>query len=208
MLTLEELDSVRGVEYIEHGQRIYTILRGMKERCSNPNHVGWANYGGRGITVCEEWATPITGWKPFYTWSLNNGYAPELTIDRIDNDGNYSPSNCRWATTKQQALNRSNNRLLTVLGETKTLTEWAQDSRCKVSLEALYKRLNSYAYEPELALTKINPRAKQIMLWGETKTIVDWVKDPRIDVTSSQASNRIFRGWSIKDSLTKPIRRA
>lgn len=84
------------------GTRIYEIWSSMRKRCENPNSQSFCNYGGRGISVCNEWSDFVV----FRDWALSNGYAEDLSIDRVNNDGNYEPSNCRWATAKEQANNR------------------------------------------------------------------------------------------------------
>lgn len=82
--------------------RLYNSWRGMKNRCKNPSNNRWQYYGGRGIKVCDEWQQFL----PFRDWALKNGYAPDLTIDRIDVDGDYCPENCRWIPPAAQAANR------------------------------------------------------------------------------------------------------
>lgn len=111
----------------KHGKcktRIYHIYRGIKSRCYDKNCNGYKNYGGRGITVCDEW---LNDFMNFYNWSMDNGYDDTLSIDRIDVNGNYEPSNCRWADLKVQANNKRNNVYLTYNGKTQTISQWAEE---------------------------------------------------------------------------------
>jgi hypothetical protein len=105
------------------GTRLYNIWVGLKGRCNNPNDARYDRYGGRGISVCEEWNTSF---QSFYDWAISNGYSEDLTIDRIDNDGNYEPSNCKWSTNKEQCNNRVTNINIKIGNTTKTLTEWCE----------------------------------------------------------------------------------
>ena len=96
----------------------------MKVRCYNPRDKHYERYGGRGITVCDEW---LNNFPAFYKWSIQNGYRQGLTIDRIDNDGNYCPENCRWTTYSVQNSNTSRNiKISDKLGNTKILKEWSE----------------------------------------------------------------------------------
>ena len=100
--------------------RLYKIWQGMKTRCQNVNSPAYQDYGAKGINVCDEWST----FEPFKDWAINNGYTDELTIDRLDYNGNYEPSNCRWATLKEQMNNKSDNIVIECDGESHTLMEW------------------------------------------------------------------------------------
>jgi hypothetical protein len=95
----------------------------MKTRCYNFNTNAYKYYGGRAITVCDEWKNDFMN---FYIWAINNGYRDALTLDRINNDGNYSPDNCRWVTIREQSLNRRDSHLVTVNDITKPLNEWCR----------------------------------------------------------------------------------
>lgn len=103
------------------GTRLYDTWQGMKARCYNKNDARYGKYGGRGITICDEW---LNSFPTFRDWALNNGYADTLTIDRIDNDGCYCPENCRWATNKEQANNRRSNVTIQIGNSKRSLKEW------------------------------------------------------------------------------------
>jgi len=106
------------------GTRLYKVWCAMKERCANPHNKSYRRYGGRGITVCEEWERSFSA---FREWAMENGYKDKLTIDRIDTDVGYSPNNCRFVTTAQQNRNYSRNHLITYNGQTKCLSDWADE---------------------------------------------------------------------------------
>lgn len=108
----------------KHGsepKRLYRIWAGMRSRCYDKNNKDFNRYGGRGITVCQEWQDFML----FREWAFSNGYKEDLSIDRIDNTGPYCPQNCRWSTAKVQANNRTNNHKVSYRGETKNISEWA-----------------------------------------------------------------------------------
>lgn len=107
----------------KHGQsgtRLYLIWNGMRQRCENPRDTTFHNYGGRGISVCNEWLN----FNSFFMWAIANGYKDDLSIDRKDNNGNYEPGNCRWITLREQQRNKRTNRLITYDGKTMCLKDW------------------------------------------------------------------------------------
>lgn len=110
-----------------HGRsdsKLYQAWADMKTRCQNPGNTFYARYGGRGIIVCDEWQE----FEPFMEWAVTNGYDEALTIERIDNDGNYEPENCKWITQSEQCQNRRSCRYITYKGITKNLTQWAKET--------------------------------------------------------------------------------
>lgn len=109
-----------------HGKsntRLYEIWTDMKQRCLNPNQKTYKYYGGRGITICEEW---LDDFMNFYDWAMENGYQDKLTIDRIDVNGKYEPNNCRWVTMETQLRNTRRNHFIEINGERHTIAEWAR----------------------------------------------------------------------------------
>lgn len=108
--------------------RFYRAWRAMHRRCYNPSTQHYERWGGRGIKVCERWHH----FDNFYD-DMFSSYKDSLNLDRINNDGNYEPSNVRWATPKEQAINRSSNKYVTHAGQRKTVAEWAAIAQCKNS---------------------------------------------------------------------------
>lgn len=130
--------------------RLYTIWKSMRRRCLGVTHSSYRHYGGRGISICDEWEDFLK----FREWALTNGYKDLLTLDRKNNDGNYEPDNCRWVTQRTNSNNRRNTVTVTAFGETKPLAFWAEDDRCKVSYRVLHKRLFISGWPVEKAITK------------------------------------------------------
>ena len=127
-----------GDRWKTHGcpnKKLYWVWSAMKGRCLNKSNKQYKDYGERGIDICVEWIN----YEHFYKWAIENGYKQGLTIDRLDNDKGYNPSNCRWADNFQQSQNRRSNHFVTHEGQTKTLAEWGRDFGIKEN--TLYTRL-------------------------------------------------------------------
>lgn len=110
---------------VKHGMyntRLYRTWSAMRNRCSNSANHAYRYYGGRGITVCSEWEE----FESFMEWAMENGYQENLTIDRINVDGNYEPDNCRWATLEIQANNKRTSKYIEFQGEKHTVSEWSR----------------------------------------------------------------------------------
>ena len=130
--------------------RLYQSWTHLIHRCYNKNSNNFAGYGGRGIRVCEDWRNTF---ESFRDWALANGYADNLTIDRIDVNGNYEPTNCRWATAIQQGRNRRNNVRYKAFGEEKTIREWSEDERCLCCFGTLETRILKLRMDINKAIT-------------------------------------------------------
>ena len=129
--------------------RIYNIWRGMKKRCYDLTNHNYLYYGKRGITVCDEWRDSFDS---FYCWAKHNGYQEQLSLDRIDNNGNYCPENCRWVSVKEQNNNRSVSINITYNGKTQNLSEWCKE--LNLPYIRIYQRIIKYGYTFEEAITE------------------------------------------------------
>ena len=119
----ERLVNRKSIHNLSHTNLYHRYFQ-IKDRCYNPKCKSYKNYGGRGIKMCDEW---LNSFKSFYEWAFKNGYKKELTIDRINVNGDYSPDNCRWATDKEQALNTRRNRFYTYNGKTLSIIQWGYE---------------------------------------------------------------------------------
>lgn len=140
----------------KHNQRhtnLYEVWKSIKQRCFNVNNKSYKNYGARGITLCEDWKT---NFKSFYKWSIDNGYQKGLTIDRIDNNGNYCPENCRWVDRQVQCNNTRCNKIIIFNGESKTLADWCRI--LNISYSCMSSRLRN-GWSIERAFTTV-PRVR------------------------------------------------
>ena len=136
--------------------RLYSIWLDMIYRCHNPENPNYKRYGERGILVCDEWKNDV---RAFYNWAMQNGYSDDLTIDRIDNNGNYCPENCRWTTKKEQANNRRSNVFITRNGETKTMKQWSFETG--IPYQVVWQRIQKLGWDTERALTEPARRKKR-----------------------------------------------
>ena len=144
----------------ESDRVIYNRWRWMRDRCHRPDHRDYKNYGGRGISVCQEWREDFFA---FRDWAVLNGFRPDLTIDREHVDRNYTPENCRWIANSAQQRNRTNNRVESAFGESKLVCEWVEDPRCQVSDATLRTRLhNGWSLEQAMKAPVKRGRPKKV----------------------------------------------
>lgn len=159
-----------------YNHRLYAVYTTMHQRCENPNCDYYDRYGGRGIYVCKEWSGE-NGFSNFREWAMNNGYNPdatkgECTINRIDNDGPYSPDNCEWVNRTAQMNNTSANRYLTYNGETYTVTEWA--NKLGINFSTIENRLcNGWSVEKTLS-TPAEKNITYINYNGDNYSVTEW----------------------------------
>ncbi len=174
----------------------WAAWHGMQRRCYDEDNPAYANYGGRGIDVCNRW-------HDFTLFCEDMSPRPEgRTIDRIDNDSGYRPENCRWATPFEQQANKRNNMRITINGVTKIAAEWSRESG--VDCATICCRIKS-GWTPNKAV--FSPaRSVKLTFNGETLSIPEWSK--RTGISDGRIRNRITCGWSVEQTLTQPVERS
>ena len=199
-----------GQAHIKHGhvyEKLNYIWRCMKQRCKNPNNKTYPYYGGRGIKVCPEWDE---SYAAFREWAYANGYfdttnRSACTLDRIDPDGNYEPSNCRWVDMQEQSNNRRNNRYITYKDETHTIAEWSRI--VNLSQAVILARLkNGWSVEKTFntALGESRKEKKKGKYFYNGEYYTQHGLAIAVGIEPSLLNWRLRHGWSLEDALNKP----
>jgi hypothetical protein len=147
---IKDITSDRSKKHCKTGDRFYIMFAAIKARCYNKNHPAYYRYGGRGIKICDEW---LNDFNSFYNWLLNSDWCDGLQIDRIDNNGDYEPNNCRFVTRTENVNNRGNTIFLEHNGETLPISVWAR--KTGIGIETIRRRIFKYNWGVEKALTKL-----------------------------------------------------
>ncbi len=197
------------IEAMKHGQALkgkvtseYSAWHEMRRRCCDPSRPRWIDYGGRGIKICERWR------HNFAAFFQDMGPKPKgrYSLDRINNDGDYEPKNCRWATQQEQMQNTRHTRRIQFNGETLALSEWAR--RLGLPILTLHSRLVRDGWSVERALTTAAKKtvARTITFNGQTRTITAWAH--AVGMKPEALYSRLdIHGWPIEKALTVPVRR-
>lgn len=181
----------------------YKTWAGIKNRCSNSNDKSFKNYGGRGIKVCDRW---LESFENFLA-DMGPKPSPAHSIDRIDVDGNYEPSNCRWATRAEQSRNKRNLRMITYQDKTQCLADWAEEFG--IAYSALLWRLDT-GWSVEQALTtptdkppEVTANRQVVSHNGRSQTLEDWAKELGVEVYT--IVKRLDAGWPVEKALTSAL---
>lgn len=172
----------------------YTAWLGMIDRCERPANKAWPDYGGRGIKVCARWRNGF----PAFLEDMGKKPSKQYSIDRKDNDGNYEPGNCRWATSKEQNNNKRSNRLICARGETKTLTEWARISGRTAG--TIWARL-ARGLSAEVAIFGAY-YGRNLTIDGRTMSLTEWSRESGINWTT--INSRLKNGMEPREAVFKP----
>ena len=174
----------------------HNVWAQMKQRCFNPNHKRYLDWGGRGITICDRWK------NSFNNFLADMGSRPTAkhSIDRIDNDGDYCPDNCRWATKAEQDNNRRSNRFITIDDDTLTIAQW--ENKMGFNKNVIQNRLNMGWSEYDAVMTPV--QIKLIAIGNETYTIAQW--ENKMGYGKNVIQGRLNLGWSEFDAVMTPVK--
>lgn len=184
---------------LKHGHAIgygtspeYRTWTAMRNRCHNRRNKSYPRYGGRGVRVCARW-------NDFAAFLEDMGQRPSRlhTLERGNNDGPYSPDNCRWATAKEQARNRRTSRRLAAFGRTQTVAAWAEETGLKPG--TIHQRIDSYGWDVERALSSRLERQTKLTARGETRSVSDWAKLAGIHPATIRY--RLKKGWDTERAV-------
>jgi len=188
----------------QHGQcetKFYKVWSSMKSRCSNPTDKAYCNYGGRGISVCEEWQT----FEPFREWAMANGYREGLTIERINNDGNYEPGNCKWIPKGLQSDNTRRCVFITLNGQTLNMKQWAKELGIPYSViqHRIYRGwspLRAIGKEP---IDSTRCHCTLITYQGKTQNVREWADE--LGINYKTLHRRLADGWPIAEAFKRKV---
>lgn len=174
----------------------YGVWAGMKRRCYNSHEERFPRYGGRGIRVCNRWLNDFLlfladmGPRPF----------PGATINRKNNDGDYEPGNCNWKTKKEQARNTSRNQMMTLNGQTKCMSEWAEE--LGIPVQRIWARKEKLGWNDEDALRL--PRVEKLITYkGQTMNVSQWEK--HLEINNGTIRARLLYGWTVEKALSTSV---
>ena len=170
----------------------------MKQRCFNPNHKFYSDWGGRGITVCDRWKNSF---EDFFA-DMGSRPSSKHSLDRIDNDGDYQKDNCRWSTRVEQANNKRNNRLITIGCVTLNLKQWTTEMG--FGEKVIFDRLKMGWSESDAVLTPVHT-TRLIKIDSKTYTIPEWTKE--MGFKQNVIYDRLKDGWSERDAVLTPVRK-
>ena len=184
--------------------RLRIVLQGMSQRCYNKRMHSYPDYGGRGIRVCPEWydeELKLIRTEPFMKWALQNGYEPGLQIDRIDNDGSYTPDNCRFVTPLENGRNKRNCKPITFRGETLCMSEWAE--KLGIPKYIIKNRLAQGMPMSRVLSSEVKTKDTTITYKGKTMLISEASKVA--NVPRALIRERLKQGWNAEEAIeTKP----
>lgn len=194
-----------GCRKMKHGlahTKLYAVWLNMRNRCYNENVRAYARYGARGITVCDEWKDEFI---PFMRWALSHGWNESLQIDRIDNNGQYCPDNCRFVTRSENVRNREVSEKITFNGETHHIVEWAKI--LGVSVTALHnRRVRGWSKDKIFTVPVKKAEEERLITYkGETMNMQQW--DKRFNLPRGTVRNRTRLGWRFEDIVSRPMRK-